>query len=1036
VLFRSVDLITYRITSNGANISPVSTAGGTANLFSVSIVDASASTTAVQISGTSAANTITGSSMAGSTIIGGGGADTLVGGSGADTFVVGANATGVSELRSLAGLEGGAGSDTLKLVKAQALIDSDFARVHNVERIVIAADQGNYSITLGASASSAFASTVEISAAGLQAATLDIDASAVGFTDSLNVTGGDAADHVVGSQNADTISGGGGADIIEGGKGADTLSGGAGNDTFVFKVGDTGGTSTTADKILDLAVGDKLDLSAITGLTKSQIVFEQNDGFGYIKVPGLGGASQDGWIRVEGVLPGKTAAWTLTNGILEVQPNHAPTITVPVTSVVQPLSISGAQVGTSLSNFVIADADGDTLTVNLTAASGSFTNPTAVTGITYTAINNGISITGNAASVASAVQSMQFKGATSGATSISISATDSSNVTTSGVVYVKVPNTPPSITLPPAITEAHALTSTAVSGLMVADPDGSDSLSVTVSADANAALKLTSTGGATFAKLSDSKFVLQGSAAQINNAINTLSVTAPQTGPANITVSVTDGVASTPTTNSFSVFAKANAPAALTTPSLVGIPGLSSVDVTVSLAGTGAKIGDKVQIFANGDGGSSVLVGTSAPLTAADLSSVRVSTDLHNLTLNYGDNVGLLNAKVLVPTGVTVSNAPVYDVGTASNAVKLTVDNIAPDVASITLDAAHDSGANHTDGLTNQVTQLHVQFDATKAAVGDLITIVDTTQSNKVVGTYTVTDSAAVLKGYADVAVSGITGEGLHTFQATIKDIAGNVSSVKSVGLTLDTVAPSSSVALLDAVGTANVINLSAATASVALHGTTDANNLVNVTIGTNTFTATASSTGYWTLSLDSSNIATIGEGVKAFSVTSTDAAGNVSQPYTRNVTIDTVLPTAPSLSVAAGDNTINFAEAQAGVQISGTADAGSAVSVNIAGNVFTATASATGVWAVPLSEYTVNTVIGQGAKPVTITSTDAAGNPKTVTVQNINVDTIAPQSPMLAGVTVNVDGTATISGISGIGDSLAVSIKGQTYTPTVSNGA
>jgi len=389
------------------------------------------------------------------------------------------------------------------------------------------------------------------------------------------------------------------------------------------------------------------------------------------------------------------------------------------------------------------------------------------------------------------------------------------------------------------------------------------------------------------------------------------------------------------------------------------------------------KVGDIVQIFANGSNGSS-LVGTSAPLTAADLSSVHVSSNLSGLTLINGDNVGLLNAKVLVPTGQTVSNGgvsnPVYSSGDVSSAVKLTVDNIAPDVSSITLDTAHDTGVSHTDGLTNQITQLHVQFDTTKAAVGDVITIVDTNHGNAVVGTYTVANPAL---GFADVPVSGITGEGLHTFQANIKDIAGNISTAKSVSLTLDTVAPSASSGLLDTVGTANVINLSAATVGVALHGTTDPNNAVAVTIGSSVFTTVANNVGAWNLTLSSANLSPIGQGLKAFAVTSTDAAGNTSLPYTRNVTIDTVVPTDPTLSTVAGDNTINFAEAHAGVQISGTAEAGSAISVNIDGHAFTATATSGGVWVVPLSEYTVNTVIGQGAKPVTITSTDAAGNAK-----------------------------------------------------------
>ena len=128
------------------------------------------------------------------TVIGAGGVDTLIGGAGADTFVIGTNTNGTSELSTLGRIVGGTATatgamtadgsiDTLKLVKAQSLTLADFLgadsvtpKVVGIERIVLAADDGHYSITLGTNAANVFTTGVDVTAAGLQVADLVIDA--------------------------------------------------------------------------------------------------------------------------------------------------------------------------------------------------------------------------------------------------------------------------------------------------------------------------------------------------------------------------------------------------------------------------------------------------------------------------------------------------------------------------------------------------------------------------------------------------------------------------------------------------------------------------------------------------------------------------------------------------------------------------------------------------------------------------------------------------------------------------------------------
>jgi Ca2+-binding RTX toxin-like protein len=63
--------------------------------------------------------------------------------------------------------------------------------------------------------------------------------------------GGAGFDDLYGGSGLDYLSGGSGGDLLSGGTGRDTLIGGSGKDIFVFKKGDSGLTTSTADTITD-----------------------------------------------------------------------------------------------------------------------------------------------------------------------------------------------------------------------------------------------------------------------------------------------------------------------------------------------------------------------------------------------------------------------------------------------------------------------------------------------------------------------------------------------------------------------------------------------------------------------------------------------------------------------------------------------------------------------------------------------------------------------------------------------------------------
>ena len=121
-------------------------------------------------------------------------------------------------------------------------------------------------------------------------------------------------------------------------------------------------------------------------------------------------------------------------------------------------------------------------------------------------------------------------------------------------------------------------------------------------------------------------------------------------------------------------------------------------------------------------------------------------------------------------------------------------------------------------------------------------------------------------------------------------------------------------------------------------------------------------------------------DGGKAISAQFSDAAGNTSTTSALTITLDTTAPAVAITTIEGGDNLINAAEAAGGIQISGTAEIGSSLTVN--GSAVTV--DGTGHWTTSV------TPAGQGALVVTAIATDTAGN-STSTSTTLTVDTIAP---------------------------------------------
>ncbi|WP_186464817.1 Ig-like domain-containing protein, partial [Azospirillum brasilense] len=192
------------------------------------------------------------------------------------------------------------------------------------------------------------------------------------------------------------------------------------------------------------------------------------------------------------------------------------------------------------------------------------------------------------------------------------------------------------------------------------------------------------------------------------------------------------------------------------------------------------------------------------------------------------------------------------------------------------------------------------------------------------------------------------------------------------------------------------------------------------------TVTADAAS-GLWTFTA-----ASLSDGAHTLTVTSGNVHGTSSASTALTLSIDTAAPTAPAVTSAALSN-------NATPTLTGTAEAGSTVTVTVGGATYTATAT-NGTWSIDLA--TASPASGSlsldanGANPVSVTATDAAGNTSSAGTQTLTIDTTAPNAPAVTSAALTNSATPVVSGTAEANSTVTVTIGGATYTTTATNGS
>ena len=404
------------------------------------------------------------------------------------------------------------------------------------------------------------------------------------------------------------------------------------------------------------------------------------------------------------------------------------------------------------------------------------------------------------------------------------------------------------------------------------------------------------------------------------------------------------------------------------------VSGVPTNDSTPTFTGT-AEANSTVTIRDNGtvigtvpvDGTGNWTYTPNPPLTEGS----------HNLSLTTTDSAG------------NVSTATTF------NAI---IDTIAPVVPAITLvldDQTQPGNLPLTNGQLTKDTQPTISGTSEANAtitVYDGTTVIGTTNADAS-GEWTLTPAAPLLQGS-------------NTLTVTATDAAGNVSNPSSSFVVqVDSVAPTAPAIVTVTDNTAP--NIGPITSGQptnetrpALTGSGEVGSTITVYDGSTPLgTATVGAGGTWSFTPQTA----LSSGPHNLTVTATDAAGNISAPSAGfNVLVDTSTPDAPAITAVADDvGTItgNLTSGQTTDDtrpaISGTAEAGSTVTIYDNGTAIGTTTATGGVW-----NFTppVGAPLGNGNHAFTVTATDAAGNVSALSTPafNIVIDTAAPTAPIV----------------------------------------
>ncbi|HDK0011391.1 TPA: Ig-like domain-containing protein [Escherichia coli] len=277
-----------------------------------------------------------------------------------------------------------------------------------------------------------------------------------------------------------------------------------------------------------------------------------------------------------------------------------------------------------------------------------------------------------------------------------------------------------------------------------------------------------------------------------------------------------------------------------------------------------------------------------------------------------------------------------------------------------------------------------------------------------------------------------------YTVSAAVSDKAGNPASATH-NLTVDLAAP---VVTINTVAGDDIINDAEHAQALVISGTStggEAGDVVSVVLNGKTYTTTLDASGNWSVGVPAADVAALGSGAQTITASVSDRAGN-SDDASRTVTVSLSAPVI-SINTIAGDDVINATEKGSNLALSGTSDqpAGTAITVTLNGQNYSATTDASGNWSVTVPASAVS-ALGEATYSVTASVSNAQGNSSTAS-HNVQVNTALPGvtiNPVTTDDIINAAEAGSAQTISGqvtgaaAGSTVTVELGGKTYTATV----
>ncbi|MGR3188924.1 Ig-like domain-containing protein [Enterobacter kobei] len=386
----------------------------------------------------------------------------------------------------------------------------------------------------------------------------------------------------------------------------------------------------------------------------------------------------------------------------------------------------------------------------------------------------------------------------------------------------------------------------------------------------------------------------------------------------------------------------------------------------ISGSATGAAAGDKVTVTLGGQTYTTVL-------DAAGNWSVGVPASVIS---------GLSDGTVTVTASVTDAAG---NTGTGSHNV--TVDTGLPSVGFNTL-----SGDNVLNAV-EKGQDLSVSGTSANLAEGTVVTVTlngkNYTATTAADGSWSLTVPAADLAGL---------GQANYTLSATATNGVGNSVS-NTANLLVDTALPT---VTINTVAGDNIINAAEVAAGQTISGSVtnaEAGNIVTVTLGGNSYTATVQNDLTWSVNVPESVLTALGNGDLTVSATVTNGHGNTGAGE-REIVIDANLP-GLRVDTVAGDDVINSIEHGQNLIVTGSSDGlavGTTLTVTVNGKTYAASVLADGTWSAAIPAADVG-ALAAGTVTVTVAGQSTAGNPVSIS-HDVNVD--------LAAVAISIDAIAT----------------------------